>query len=154
MYPEQYEKEGCPVRHFLPQYGNGRAFLIHLKESLGLVVLCICVSGCGTAISQYVGHQEDSKIVCESREEYERETCGIGQPNVYSGVSFDTRLLLTPFICESRGEGDMIYGYIYPVVAPVLIIDLPLSLATDTVILPYTIYRQFKYGSMIELKEK
>lgn len=142
------------MKGFLPRFENGHAFLIHLKKSLGLVILCVCVSGCGTTISQYIGHQEGGKIICESREEYERETYGIGQPNVYSGVTFDTRLLLIPFICEGRGEGDMIYRLFYPVVAPVLVIDLPLSLATDTVILPYTVYRQLKYGNIVELKEK
>jgi hypothetical protein len=29
---------------------------------------------------------------------------------------------------------------------PILLMDVPLSLATDTLILPLTIYQQYKYG--------
>ena len=126
-----------------------------LKYLIILTIICMFITGCGTVISQYIGHNQiGNKIEYKNKKQYKTETCGIGQPNVYSGSAFDLRALLSPFICKRGGEGGLRYIYYYPLVLPGVIIDLPLSLSADTIILPYTVYRQIKYGSIIELKEK
>ena len=115
-----------------------------------IAIVCVFITGCGTVLSQHIYHKH-GKREYENREQYERVTCGIGQPSVYSGVAFDLRALLAPFICDG-GEGGLTYLAYYPILAPILVVDLPLSLTADTIIFPYTIYKQIKDGSMVELK--
>jgi uncharacterized protein YceK len=56
-------------------------------------------------------------------------------PRIYSGTLFDFRCLFRSEMYDTQGLG----GF--------CLIDVPFSLVVDTVILPYTIYDQIKYGS-------
>ena len=122
----------------------------NLQRFVIIIAMVTIINGCGTVISQHMGHK--GKTFYETKEEYEKETCGIGQPSMFSGVAFDTRALLAPFACKGGGEGGLAYIAMYPIILPLCIIDLPLSLAADIIILPYSTYRQIKYGNMAEHK--
>ena len=61
-------------------------------------------------------------------------------PRVYSGTIYTGGLILGTYYGELR---DYVPFFFYPV----LIVDLPLSLAMDTILLPYTIYTQVRYGN-------
>jgi uncharacterized protein YceK len=76
--------------------------------------------------------------------------CSIAVPNIYSGVASDLTTLLAPWLCRSEGDRDIATSALYPLYAPVFLVDTVLSAAMDTVILPYTLYRQVKYGNIQE----
>jgi uncharacterized protein YceK len=76
--------------------------------------------------------------------------CSIAVPNVYSGVASDLTTLLAPWLCRSEGDRDIATSVLYPLYAPVFLVDTVLSAAIDTIILPYTAYRQVKYGNIQE----
>ena len=85
-----------------------------------ILVVCIyCLGGCGTLITQYEmkdGEPADGPIG------------GKIDSKIYSGTVFDAKAQLTP-----PGSGGNIGGLIF-------LIDLPLSIVIDTLILPYTAY--------------
>ncbi|MDH5732065.1 MAG: YceK/YidQ family lipoprotein [Gammaproteobacteria bacterium] len=56
-------------------------------------------------------------------------------PRIYSGTIFDSRCIYHP---DKAGANNM---------ELFCLIDLPLSILLDTLILPYTIYTQIRYGS-------
>lgn len=76
--------------------------------------------------------------------------CTIAVPNVYSGVSTDLTFLLAPWSCRSKGSREIATIALYPLYAPFCLADTFLSTATDTLILPYTIYRQARFGNIME----
>jgi len=116
------------------------------------VALLINVNGCGTMFSQKINHNWTDKT-WKSKEEYKEETCGIPSVNMYSGIVFDIRVLSAPFICHGGGEGGLAFLSMYPIMAPLSILDIPLSFAADTIILPYTTYRQIKYGNQNKIEK-
>ena len=59
-------------------------------------------------------------------------------PRVYSGVSNDMR-----FLHNGAGED-----------TGIVIFDFPFSLIADTLVLPYTIYTQSKYGNLCDAKNE
>jgi uncharacterized protein YceK len=59
-------------------------------------------------------------------------------PSVYSGTVFDVKGV---FHTGPTNNVELL-----------LLIDIPLSVAADTMILPYTIYRQIRYGSICPKK--
>ncbi|WP_248732237.1 YceK/YidQ family lipoprotein [Pseudomonas sp. MWU13-2517] len=95
--------------------------------ALGLVSLTI--SGCGTLNTVL---RED---VAATRELRKQKTYCASIPRVYSGVAFDFCLLhAAP---DPTG-----------VLIPVVLADIAVSGAFDTVVLPYTLYRQVEYGNI------
>jgi len=76
--------------------------------------------------------------------------CTMAVPNVYSGVSSDLTLLLAPWICREKGSRDIATIALYPLYAPLCFVDMVLCATADTVILPYTIYRQINYGNIMD----
>lgn len=95
------------------------------RPKLWLQVLAVCVliscTGCSTIITRLTGpgwQPPDPPL-----------------PRIYSGTIFDFRCFLRPEMHDTQGLG----GF--------CLIDVPFSLIADTVILPFTIYDQIKYGS-------
>lgn len=99
--------------------------------SIFLAILC---SSCGTmkTINPTLNQVE---ISYQGHKSYCKEI-----PRVYSGVAYNVCLLNG----EPNPNGSP--GTINDV--PIVFIDSVLSLATDTVVLPYTIYRQNEQGNI------
>ena len=76
------------------------------------------ISGCGTVISLTSSEKETQ---CSS-------DCNV--PQVYSGTAVD--------MCGLTADNLALFA----------LIDLPLSLVADTILLPYTVYAQNKYGNI------
>jgi len=101
-----------------------------IRQRVFCVVLCVVlvasVTGCGTIISQK-GKDVFDAVSAESRQAF-MCTKTPWWPRVYSGVVFDFWALNDP-------------------VGALLILDIPFSLIADTLILPFTLYEQARYGS-------
>ena len=87
-----------------------------------LVTAVATLNGCATIATLSM---EEENIV---------DTCKT-LPRVYSGTVFDSRCMYHP---ERKGTNNMEFF---------CLIDLPLSIAMDTIVLPYTAYQQYKHGS-------
>jgi uncharacterized protein YceK len=102
---------------------------------LALVVpLALALSSCGTLLSQAAG----------------RSGCGntpATRPNVYSGFVLDVQEGLR-YRCPATGECTFFAPGPTANVELFLLLDIPLSLALDTVLLPYTAYQQAKHGNI------
>ena len=95
--------------------------IVHFLRLGSMTLLLIMVGGCGTILSNR-----------SSNEIYARRTackndCTI--PRMYSGTAID--------ICGVKEGSSM------------ALVDTPLSFIADTVILPYTIYRQINDGNIV-----
>lgn len=75
-------------------------------------------------------------------------------PNVYGGTVYKFRSITNPCI-HTSGEAALAMMIFYlPINFLVSIIDLPMCVVADTVILPYTIYRQATVGNACDDYEK
>ncbi len=90
-----------------------------------LLILIVLLTGCSTVATISAG-TDPIKFECDEKYTITR---------VYSGISNDIRFL--------RGE----YSD-----KGVVIWDIPFSLVADTVVLPYTIYTQARYGNLCNKK--
>ena len=79
--------------------------------------------------------------------------CCSATPHIYSGLVSDFQILAYPVSCPCSGESGLGAILLYPLLLPLSIIDIPLSFAADTLVLPYTIHRQKKYGNIREACE-
>jgi hypothetical protein len=107
-----------------------------------------CKKGCDKESAENLkreieDYQKTSQYTCCTK-------CSIAVPNIYSGVASDLTTLLAPWLCRSEGDRDIATIALYPLYAPVFLIDTALSTAADSVILPYPGYRQVKYGNIQE----
>ncbi|HEY6872469.1 MAG TPA: YceK/YidQ family lipoprotein [Geobacteraceae bacterium] len=106
-------------------------------KRLILLVFIILQVGCCTVYTQRDMHdwyKDDKGNLCLINET-SREW--LGYTSIYSGTYFNVaNILLYPFRCE--GDGCM-YVVAYPVFLVGGLIDLPLDLVADTVMLPYTV---------------
>ena len=68
-------------------------------------------------------------------------------PNMYSGVILDVQGI-AHYGCDNNGNCEFGHYKETNNFEFFCLIDLPLSLAMDTVLLPVTIYKQFKYGNI------
>lgn len=94
-----------------------------------LVMLCGAIlgaAGCST-LATLRGDLQLDKLQCD--EDY-------AIPRVYSGLANDIRFLRGNY--QDKG---------------LVVFDAPFSIAADTILLPYTIYRQFRYGNLCPDKE-
>ena len=91
-----------------------------LIKSVSIVFLLIQIGGCASIYTQSHDAYLDAKVDCSDSKTI---------PNVYSGFVFD--LYCVP--AENAGF--------------LCLVDLPLSFVIDSLILPYTIYKQSKSGS-------
>ncbi len=94
-----------------------------IKYRIRVLAICtlILCAGCGTIVTRLAGPDwkpPDHPL-----------------PRIYSGTLFDIRCLLQPGMYNTQGLGGL------------CLVDVPFSLIADTVILPFTIYDQIKYGS-------
>lgn len=86
----------------------------------------ILLSGCST-MATIAGGSDPSKLHCDP---------DYTIPRVYSGVANDIRFLGGNY--SDKG---------------IALLDVPFSLIADTVVLPYTIVTQTKYGNLCTTKE-
>ena len=108
-------------------------------KTVGLWVLgwaSLVVSGCGTVTTAL---REDAVTVQALKA---KKTYCESVPRIYSGVAYN--------LCVLHGPPNSRAGFTLNSV-PWAFIDVPLSGVMDTLILPYTIYRQSADGS-IELR--
>lgn len=115
--------DGGPTLFFMPS----------LRVALIAPWLLILAS-CGTLLSQAAG----------------KSGCGehpATLPNAYSGVVLDVQGGLR-YRCHPVGECTWFSPGPSANVELFLILDVPLSLALDTILLPYTVYRQVKHGNI------
>ncbi|MFJ2359961.1 YceK/YidQ family lipoprotein [Pseudomonas fluorescens] len=100
-----------------------------IKNAVTLSTYAWLLSGCGTAASVM---QMDADVARDMRKQ---KTYCQSIPRIYSGLAFDFCVLHAP--PDPSG-----------VLVPFVLLDLPLSGVLDTVVLPYTIYRQASDGSL------
>jgi uncharacterized protein YceK len=91
---------------------------IHLTSILLSLIIFPYVSGCATGISLSSAEKETR---CGS-------DCNV--PRIYSGAAVD--------MCGLTADNLALFA----------LVDLPLSLVADTLVLPYTVYAQNKYGDI------
>ena len=111
----------------LPDVHGGQFLTIKMAVVLGAFSLAL--SGCGTVLTVLQG-EEDAVSDLRKHKTYCQSI-----PRVYSGLAYDFCVLNAP---PEPG------GYL----ASFVVLDLTLSGVLDTVVLPYTIYRQATDGSM------
>jgi uncharacterized protein YceK len=100
-----------------------------------LITPCLLLlSSCGTLLSQAAG----------------KSGCGEDPatlPNAYSGVVLDVQQGFR-YRCPPVGECTFFSPGPSANVELFLILDIPLSLALDTILLPYTVYQQVNHGNI------
>ena len=108
--------------------------LVTMKMSMAIGVVALALSGCGTAVTML---QDDAETAKDLRQ---RQTYCQSVPRAYSGLVYDFCILNSP---PSYTAGGAQVGFI-----PLIFFDLVASGVLDTIILPYTIYRQSEDGSL------
>lgn len=93
----------------------------------------LIVSGCGTLTTVF---QADSVT---KRKLNQVETKCESVPRVYSGIAYD--------FCVLRGKPSQAALWLVPI-PELIMVDIALSAALDTALLPYTIYEQIQSGSI------
>jgi uncharacterized protein YceK len=95
---------------------------IILYRAIVLIMAATALNGCGTIITLSM-QEKDIVDHCNTL------------PRAYSGTVFDSRCIYHP---EHKGTNNA---------ELFCLIDLPLSLGMDTIVLPYTGYKQIQHGS-------
>lgn len=104
-----------------------------------LLIAIVLLYGCATVATQT--SLMDKRYIKESSPPRNAET----HSNIYSGVVTDFNLLKNTALSDTNDGGGG-YGQGLVFVGVYVLIDLPLSLVADTILLPYTIYKQNKRG--------
>jgi uncharacterized protein YceK len=91
-----------------------------------LLLFSVLLAGCASTYTLTYEAYDPEATVCSDR---------FSIPRVYSGTVFD-------FFCLSAENA-----------AFFCLIDMPMSLVVDTIVLPYTSYRQYNEGSWYTLRE-
>jgi uncharacterized protein YceK len=101
-----------------------------------VLLAALMLAGCGTVQTVMRGDEVAAKSLKE-RKSY----CG-AVPRIYSGVTYDFCILNAPL---EKGRDAEVHDN-----APaIVLIDVVLSGALDTLLLPYTLYRQQADGSIM-----
>ena len=110
-----------------------RAFYLNIAIIVFIMQVC---AGCGSVQTLL----PNSKYNLQYNKRYEKTNCN-SIPRVYSGVSLDVCMafLGPPAPMYKKYDESVFYGYL---------VDMVLSSAVDTLVLPYTIIRQMKDGSL------
>lgn len=122
--------------------------IIQIRDILAIfsVFIFILFSGCSTIDTQIRSHKITSSEQSYTYLDLESD-CLLSTPNIYSGTVQSFQLVLFPFMCPCLGESGLVAMAFYPCLyLPLYLIDLTLCVAADTLILPYTTYRQIRYG--------
>jgi uncharacterized protein YceK len=105
-------------------------------KTQAFLLAAVMLAGCGTVQTVMRGDEVAAKSLKE-RKSY----CG-AVPRIYSGVTYDFCTLNAPL---EKGRDAEVHDN-----APaIVLIDVVLSGALDTLLLPYTLYRQQADGSII-----
>ena len=105
-------------------------------KTQAMLLVALMLAGCGTIQTVVRGDE----VAAESLKE-QKSYCG-AVPRIYSGVSYDFCSLNAPLKkgLDAQDHTD----------APaVVLVDVVMSGALDTLLLPYTIYRQQADGSIV-----
>jgi len=113
---------------------------------LAILAITFCFLGCATMQAIQVSKQHYSEV--EQKYIRSRGDCKFSTPHIYGGAVVAVEHILFPIMCPCSGESGLAFIAFYPLFLPFFIIDLPLSIAADTIILPYTTYKQIKYGNV------
>ncbi|WP_322617242.1 YceK/YidQ family lipoprotein [Pseudomonas sp. BIC9C] len=105
-------------------------------KTQAMLLVAMLLAGCGTIQTVVRSDEAAAKSLRE-----QKSYCG-AVPRIYSGVTYDFCALNAPL---QEGRDAQVHG---PAPAIVLI-DVVISGALDTLLLPYTIYRQQADGSII-----
>jgi uncharacterized protein YceK len=116
----------------LPDVLGGQ--VVTIKRAVVIGAFSLALSGCGTAVTVL---QDDAETAKDLRQ---RQTYCQSVPRAYSGLVYDFCILNSP---PSYTAGGAQVGFI-----PLIFFDLVASGVLDTIILPYTIYRQSEDGSL------
>jgi uncharacterized protein YceK len=116
---------------------------INIVASIFLIVSFL---GCSTIETQRISNNNYDEV--EQKYIPSESDCILSTPNIYSGSVSAFEKIFFPFMCPCGGESGLAAIAYYPLFLPVLIIDLPISAVADTVILPYTAYKQIKFGNI------
>ncbi|MCQ3829592.1 YceK/YidQ family lipoprotein [Microbulbifer elongatus] len=100
-------------------------------KRFALILSFALLSGCGTVTTLT---SSDSEIARDLRQ---KNSGCVSMPRVYSGVAYN--------MCKLNSNGTSIY---FAPLLGVYLVDSVFSAATDTVVLPYTIYAQNEQGSV------
>lgn len=103
---------------------------------LMLVLLAATLTGCGTINTVFRDDQVTVKNLNDAK-----SYCG-AVPRVYSGVMYDFCALHAPVKESDSRTGSSSY-------AMGMVLDVAISGALDTLVLPYTLVRQHTDGSMV-----
>ncbi|MFS2160072.1 YceK/YidQ family lipoprotein [Pseudomonas sp. Pseusp122] len=106
-------------------------------KHIAILALTLALSACGNIVTVYMGDIKTSNYLLD-----QGSSCG-AVPRVYSGVIFDFCMLYGEPASNSRStvsSGSSAF--------PILFIDAAASGVLDTVVLPYTLYRQSTDGSI------
>ncbi|MET0777259.1 MAG: YceK/YidQ family lipoprotein [Pseudomonas mandelii] len=101
-----------------------------------VLLAALMLTGCGTV--QTVIRSDE--VAAKDLKEY-KSYCG-AVPRIYSGVTYDFCMLNAP-LQEGRD------AQVHDSAPAIVLIDVVISGALDTLLLPYTIYRQQADGSII-----
>ncbi|WP_285430988.1 YceK/YidQ family lipoprotein [Pseudomonas sp. fls2-241-R2A-110] len=105
-------------------------------KTQAVLLAALMLAGCGTVQTVMRGDEVAAKSLKE-RKSY----CG-AVPRIYSGVTYDFCILNAPL---EKGRDAEVHDN-----APaIVLIDVVLSGAFDTLLLPYTLYRQQADGSIM-----
>jgi uncharacterized protein YceK len=105
-------------------------------KTQAVLLAALIIAGCGTVQTVMRGDEVAAKSLKE-RKSY----CG-AVPRIYSGVTYDFCILNAPL---EKGRDAEVHDN-----APaIVLIDVVLSGALDTLLLPYTLYRQQADGSIM-----
>ncbi|MGW8461301.1 YceK/YidQ family lipoprotein [Pseudomonas sp. CLCA07] len=105
-------------------------------KTQAMLLAALMLAGCGTIQTVVRGDE----VAAESLKE-QKSYCG-AVPRIYSGVSYDFCSLNAP-LKKGLDAQD------YTDAPAVVLIDVVMSGALDTLLLPYTIYRQQADGSIV-----
>jgi uncharacterized protein YceK len=121
------------IAHLLPEWRArwvGRSILLRIATRLGFAAAIAVATGCMTI-----------RTISSDRTEgemYEDRSLAQSRPRMYSGVYDDASCI--GHIPTEHGEGAG------PIVVFCLL-DLPLSIIADTLVVPYTLYEQIRFGN-------
>jgi len=101
---------------------------------LAITIATLC-SGCSTIQSLQVSNGDG----------YCFDLCG-ATPFAYGGAF--NALRKSTLTCAYSGERGLGYLVTFPLLFPAYVVDIPLSLAADTIVLPYTLYQQITVGNI------
>jgi uncharacterized protein YceK len=105
------------------------------KKMFIVFISCCTLFGCGTF--KTIVPEDNHVFISHGGKESYCKTI----PRIYSGICFDA--------CKLYGEpshspnlGSTLNGI------PLFLIDIPLSFVTDTIVLPYTVFKQHQLGNI------